>query len=199
MDNLVEEGKSPFELFTQWLKEAEKSEPVDPNAMIVATADADGQPSARAILLKGHDERGFVFYTNQESNKGKQLAENSKAALLFYWKSLGRQIRIEGDVEHVSDREADEYFASRHRNSRIGAWASNQSRPMKDRSEFEARIKDYEAEFEGKDVPRPPHWSGYRVKPKRIEFWQAGEYRLHDRMVYVFKEDGSWIIERLYP
>ena len=182
------------------MEEAIASEPVDPNAMAVATVDADGLPNVRMILLKGADERGFVFYTNCGSAKGHELAGEPKAALLLYWKSLHRQIRIRGAIEPVSDAEADAYFASRSRESRIGAWASNQSRPLESRQALEAAVAAREAEFKDKDVPRPPYWHGYRVVPREIEFWASGAHRLHDRIVFRRPTpDAAWIKTRLYP
>jgi pyridoxamine 5'-phosphate oxidase len=190
----------PFALFAGWMAEAEAAEPVDPNAMAVATVDSDGLPNVRMILLKGADERGFVFYTNCGSAKGHELAGDPKAALLFYWKSLHRQIRIRGSIEPVSDAEADAYFASRSRESRIGAWASNQSQPLESREALEAAVATWTAEFEGKDVPRPPHWHGYRVVPREIEFWSGGAHRLHDRIVFRrAAAEMPWIKTRLYP
>jgi len=194
------QSQDPFELFARWMEEAIANEPVDPNAMAVATVDADGLPNVRMILLKGADERGFVFYTNCGSAKGHELAGEAKAALLFYWKSLHRQIRIRGNIEPVSDEEADAYFASRSRESRIGAWASNQSRPLESRQALEAAVAAREAEFKGKDVPRPPRWHGYRVVPREIEFWASGAHRLHDRIVFRRPAPGApWIKTRLYP
>jgi pyridoxamine 5'-phosphate oxidase len=194
------QSEEPFGLFASWMEEAIASEPVDPNAMAVATVDADGLPNVRMILLKGADERGFVFYTNCGSAKGQELAGEAKAALLFYWKSLHRQIRIRGDIEPVSDEEADAYFASRSRESRIGAWASNQSRPLESRQALEVAVAAREAEFKGKDVPRPPYWHGYRVVPSEIEFWAGGAHRLHDRIVFRRPTpDAAWIKTRLYP
>ena len=192
-------GKNPFTLFDQWLTEAEKSEINDPNAMFLACADSDGKPSVRTVLLKAHDERGFVFYTNFESRKGKSLLENPHAETLFYWKSLEKQIRISGPVEQVSDAEADAYYNSRHRASRIGAWASQQSRPM----EHKDTLKEKEAEFTEKfedteNPPRPDHWSGFRIIPERIEFWIAGQYRLHTRFVFE-RDDDEWAANWLYP
>ena len=194
------QSENPFELFARWMDEAIANEPVDPNAMAVATVDADGLPNVRMILLKGADARGFVFYTNCGSAKGHELAGEPKAALLFYWKSLHRQIRIRGNIEPVSDEEADAYFASRSRESRIGAWASNQSRPLESRQALEAAVAAREAEFKGKDVPRPPRWHGYRVVPREIEFWASGAHRLHDRIVFRRPAPGTpWIKTRLYP
>jgi len=193
-------AEEPFALFRQWLAEAEKSEPADPEAMAVATADADGLPNVRMILLKGADERGFVFYTNCGSAKGLELAANPKAALLFYWKSLGRQIRIRGPIEPVTEAEADAYFATRHRESRIGAWASSQSRPLESRAALEEGVQRLTEEFDGGEVLRPPYWRGYRVIPLEIEFWQSGNFRLHDRIV--FRRAGpedAWTKTRLYP
>jgi pyridoxamine 5'-phosphate oxidase len=187
----------PFDLFAAWLAEAGRSEPNDPNAMALATVDASGLPDVRMVLLKGHDRRGFVFYTNLRSAKGEELAGNPKAALLFHWKSLRRQVRVRGPVSPVDAAEADAYFASRPRGSRIGAWASDQSRPARDRAELEARVAEREAQFPDV-VPRPPHWSGFRVRPERIEFWQDGAFRLHDRFAYVADGDG-WHVARLFP
>jgi pyridoxamine 5'-phosphate oxidase len=188
----------PIALFDEWLAEARASEPNDPEAMALATAGANGQPSVRMVLLKGHGPEGFVFYTNEQSGKGGQLAANPKAALMFHWKSLRRQVRIEGSVEPVGGAEADAYFASRGRDSQLGAWASDQSRPLPDRATFEARFAEMQARFEGVEVPRPPHWGGYRVIPERIEFWQDRPHRLHERIV--FERDGDrWHEGMLYP
>ena len=193
-------AEDPFALAQAWLAEAEKTEPADPDAMAVATVDKDGLPNVRMILLKGADARGFVFYTNSESAKGQELANNPKAALLLYWKSLGRQIRIRGPIEPVKGAEADAYFATRHRESRIGAWASSQSRPLESRAALEEEVARYTKEFEGADVPRPPHWHGYRVRPVEIEFWQHGTYRLHDRIVFRrATPEGPWTKTRLNP
>jgi len=181
------------------MADAEASEPSDANAMTVVTATPDGMPSARTILLKGVDSRGFVFYTNQQSRKADELAANQHACLLFYWKSLGRQIRIEGRVEHVTAAEADSYFASRPRVSRLGAWASDQSRPLASRAILEARLAEYEARFPGEAIPRPPHWSGYRVLPRYFEFWQNMEFRLHDRVTFTQTPDGRWEEGKLFP
>ena len=188
----------PHAIFEEWLAEARLGEPNDPEAMALATADAEGRPSARMVLLKGHDERGFVFYTNGESRKGAELAANPLAALLFHWKSLRRQVRIEGPVEAVSDAEADAYFATRSRESQIGAWASDQSRPMADRASFEARYQALVADYEGREVPRPAHWRGYRVVPERIEFWNDRAHRLHERRLFVRAGTG-WSESLLYP
>jgi len=188
----------PFALFDKWYAEAREAEPNDPGAMTLATADTDGQPSARMVLLKGHGPGGFVFYTNEQSAKGGQLAANPTAALLFHWKSLRRQVRIEGAVDRVSDGEADAYFATRGRDSQLGAWASDQSRPLDHRATFEARFEQMRAQFEGGDVPRPPHWGGYRLVPERIEFWMDREHRLHERRLFTRSGDG-WTEGLLYP
>jgi pyridoxamine 5'-phosphate oxidase len=191
-------SSDPFAIFETWFAEARASELNDPNAMALATAGANGQPHSRMVLLKGHGPDGFVFYTNQESDKAIQIAERGFVALLFHWKSLRRQIRIEGSVFAVDAAVADAYFASRGRDSQLGAWASDQSRPLDSRATFEARFEAMRARFEGSDVPRPPHWSGYRVKPFRIEFWQDREHRLHERRV--FTTDGqTWNEGMLYP
>jgi pyridoxamine 5'-phosphate oxidase len=182
------------------MKEAEGSEPIDPEAMAVATVDADGLPNVRMILLKGADERGFVFYTNKGSAKGLELAGNPKAALLFYWKSLGRQIRIRGPIEPTSDAEADAYFATRHRESRIGACASAQSRPLASRAVLEEEVARLTKAFGSSDVPRPAYWRGYRVIPLEIEFWRSGAFRLHDRIVFRRASPSDpWTKTRLYP
>jgi pyridoxamine 5'-phosphate oxidase len=188
----------PYEQFRRWFAEAEASEPNDPNAMAIASVGADGQPSVRMVLLKDADARGFVFYTNYESRKGRQLQETRKAALLFHWKSLGRQVRAEGAVENVTDAEADAYFATRHRSSQIGAWASQQSRPLESRFELEKRVAAFAAKYAIGTVPRPPYWSGFRIVPDRIEFWENKPFRLHDRLVYSRAVDG-WTTEKLYP
>lgn len=188
----------PFETFRSWMAEAENSEPNDPNALCLATCTPDGRPSARMVLLKGFDPAGFVFYTNLESRKAVELLANPYAALCFHWKTLRRQVRVEGRVDLVSDAEADAYFASRPRASQIGAWASRQSRPLQGRFELEKRIGEYAAKFGLGKVPRPAHWSGFRVKAEVIEFWQDRPFRLHDRAVYHSQGD-QWRIEHLFP
>jgi pyridoxamine 5'-phosphate oxidase len=190
----------PFRQFEAWYAEAAKSEPNDPNAMALATVGADGMPAVRMVLLKGHDARGFVFYTNYESRKGRQILGSKKAALLFHWKSLRRQVRVEGDVESVGDAEADEYFHSRPKASQIGAWASQQSRPLKGRFELEGRVAQFTAKYAIGQVPRPAYWSGFRIKPRLIEFWEDRPFRLHDRTVYHRIDAGDgWTAEKLYP
>ncbi len=188
----------PFDLFGKWLEMARESEINDPTAMNLATTTPDGKPSSRMVLLKDFDQQGFVFYTNLESKKGQQLAENAYAALNFHWKSLRKQVRIEGHAEPVSDAEADAYFQSRPRGSRIGAWASEQSRPMEGMFVLERRVAEFSVKFGVGEVPRPPHWSGFRVAPELIEFWSDGKFRLHERIVY--NRDGeSWKTERQFP
>jgi len=189
----------PFDLFDQWFREARETEPNDGNAMALATATPDGRPSVRMVLLKGHGPEGFVFYTNFEGRKAGELLANPHAALLFHWKSLRRQIRIEGPVEPVDAATADAYFASRHRDSQLGAWASDQSRPLESRDLFMERYEAVRARYEGKDVPRPPYWSGLRLVPERIEFWQDRPYRLHERWVFTPSGNGGWDKGMLYP
>jgi len=190
---------NPYDLFGQWLSMAEESEINDPNAMCLATASDDGQPHARMVLLKQWDAQGFVFYTNVQSDKGAQIEINNKAAICFHWKSLRKQVRVEGVIEQVSDAQADEYYNSRHRGSRIGAWASKQSQDLESYAQLKDFVENYEAQFEGKeDIPRPPHWNGYRIKPHKIEFWIDGDYRLHQRYLYT-KDGDSWTVGMLYP
>lgn len=193
------ESAEPFELFASWFKDAEKSDPNEPNAMALATVDKDGLPDVRMVLLKGFDHNGFVFYTNLESRKGTELAQNMKAALCFHWKSLRRQVRVRGPVERVSDAEADAYFASRPRGSRIGAWASKQSRPLESRFALEKAVAEYTAKYPLGEIPRPPHWSGFRIVPQMIEFWADRQFRLHDRVVFDRTAEGGWKKARLYP
>ncbi|KTE40760.1 MULTISPECIES: pyridoxamine 5'-phosphate oxidase [unclassified Sphingopyxis] len=188
----------PFALFDAWFAEARTSEPNDANAMALATTTPDGHPSLRMVLLKGYGPDGFIFYTNLDSRKGNELAANPHVALLFHWKSLRRQIRIEGPVSPVDDATADAYFATRSRDSQLGAWASDQSRPLDSRETFEARFAEMQARFEGQDVPRPPRWSGWRVAPQRIEYWQDREHRLHERNLFV-RDGENWSKGLLYP
>ena len=190
--------EEPFQLFAKWFDKAKESEPNDPNAMNLATTTKDGRPSSRMVLLKDFDSEGFVFYTNLESKKGQVLAENKNVALNFHWKSLRRQVRIEGAASPVTDAEADAYFQSRARGSRIGAWASEQSRPMEGMFILERRVAEFTAKFGIGEVPRPAHWSGFRVAPSLIEFWSDGKFRLHERIVYHRQGDG-WTTERLFP
>jgi pyridoxamine 5'-phosphate oxidase len=190
--------RDPIDLFREWFAEAETKEPNDANAVCLATVGATGQPSARMVLLKGLDRRGFAFYTNLESRKGDELHANPHAALCFHWKSLRKQIRVEGTVEPVTEEEADAYFHSRARVSQIGAAASDQSRPLDSRATLEARVAEIEANLAGAEVPRPPNWSGFRIVPDAIEFWKDGAYRLHDRILFI-REGMEWRTERLYP
>lgn len=190
---------TPLPLFSAWLSEAEASEPNDPNAMALATVDANGSPSIRMVLLKGHGPEGFVFYTNGESRKADALRATGRAALLFHWKTLRRQVRVEGSVEPVPDELADAYWATRSRPSQLGAWASDQSRPLDSRETFERRVAEAEARFADADVPRPPHWGGWRVVPERIELWQDREHRLHERRLFVREAGDTWSETLLYP
>lgn len=188
----------PLKLFDAWMAEAKVAEPNDPNAMALATSTPDGRPSVRMVLLKGHDARGFVFYTNHDSRKGGELFANANAALLFHWKSLRRQIRIEGRVGPVTEAEADAYFNTRARVSRLGAAASDQSRPLPSRAELERRVAELDARYPGDTIPRPAHWSGFRVAPERMEFWQDMPFRLHDRRIFARAGEG-WAVGSLYP
>ncbi|MGI6851365.1 pyridoxamine 5'-phosphate oxidase [Mesorhizobium sp. 1B3] len=192
-------AEEPFRLFATWLEDATKSEINDPNGVALATVDSDGFPDVRMVLLKGFDEAGFVFYTNFESAKGREILGNMKAAMCFHWKSLRRQVRVRGPVEIVSDAEADAYFASRPRGSRIGAWASKQSRPLESRFALEKAVAEYTARYAVGQIPRPPYWSGFRIVPKTIEFWHDRPFRLHDRLLFTRDEGGKWGTQRLYP
>lgn len=194
----VTTDRDPIEMFSQWLAEAEEAETVDANAMTLATATPDGVPSARMVLLKGADQAGFTFYTNLGSDKALELDANPVAALCFHWKSLQRQVRVSGPVEKVDDAEADAYFASRPRASRIGAWASKQSQPLENRFELEKRVAEYTAKFHVGDIPRPEFWSGYRVVPESIEFWSNRAFRLHERLVFKRSGDG-WTMKTIFP
>ncbi len=195
---LIPDIYNPLTLFGTWYAQAKKNEINDPDAMCLATVNARGYPSSRMVLLKDFDSKGFTFYTNYKSRKGQQIMETGQAALCFHWKSLRKQIRIEGQVIAISPDEADKYFASRHRGSQIGAWASKQSSPLQKREDFEMRIEKYKKEFEGSDVPRPPHWSGFRVVPDLYEFWKEMPNRLHDRIQFT-KDGKRWKKTRLYP
>ncbi len=192
------EPPDPIARFTKIFEQVKKVVSPEPAAVILATASADGKPSARVVLLKGFDERGFVFYTNLESRKGRELKMNPHAALCFYWPPLYQQVRVEGRIEQVSDAEADAYFATRPRGSQIGAWASKQSTPLASREQLAADFKAVEEKFAGREMPRPPFWSGFRLIPERIEFWESRENRLHDRTVYL-RQNGKWALEKLYP
>ncbi|MBW4627261.1 MAG: pyridoxamine 5'-phosphate oxidase [Brasilonema octagenarum HA4186-MV1] len=192
-------NSNPFIQFRQWFDQALAAQLPEPNAMTVATATVNGQPSARIVLLKGFDQRGFIFYTNYNSHKGQQLAENPQASLVFWWAELERQVRICGSVEKVSENESDEYFYSRPLNSRLGAWASEQSQVIKSREALEQRMQELQIQYQNQDVKRPQHWGGLRVIPTEIEFWQGRSNRLHDRLLYTRLDDGSWKIQRLSP
>ena len=194
-----EAAPDPIEQFRGWFEDALAADLHEPNAMTLATATPEGRSSARIVLVKGFDERGFVFYTNYGGRKARELEANPYCALVFYWGELERQVRVEGRVSRVSEEESDAYFASRPRGSRLGAWASKQSRPVGDRGTLERRLRELEREYEGREIPRPPFWGGYRVEPEIIEFWQGRENRLHDRLLYRRSVDGGWIRERLQP
>ncbi len=198
-DTPIPDASDPLALFDRWFAEAGRGEPNDPNAMCLATADATGMPSARMVLLKEHDGQGFVFYTNLESRKGAEIAANPRAALLFHWKSLRRQVRIEGVLEPVTAEEADRYYASRGRMSQLGAHASRQSRPLDARDTLLRRVREAEDRFADDAIPRPADWSGFRLRPSRFEFWQDMPHRLHDRVVCEPEGDGGWTTRRLFP
>lgn len=193
------DSPEPFRLFAAWLEDATKSEMNDPNALALATVDEDGLPDVRMVLLKGFDEKGFVFYTNFESAKGREILSSMKAAMCFHWKSLRRQVRVRGPVEVVTDEEADAYYATRPRGSRIGAWASKQSRPLESRFALEKAVAEYTARYAIGEIPRPRHWSGFRIVPSSIEFWHDRPFRLHDRIVFSRTEGDGWSKSRLYP
>lgn len=195
----MNEPANPFDQFARVFAAAQTSGVIEPSAFCLATVDAEGQPSARMLLLKGFDSRGFVFYTNLESSKGRQLAGNPNAAMCFFWPPIGSQVRIEGRVEPVGSIEADEYFRTRERGSQIGAWASLQSSELRDRQQLLDRVTSIEAQYDGIEVPRPEHWSGYRLAPRLIEFWTASEFRLHDRLVYERSDGDAWRSYRVYP
>ncbi|PLZ97294.1 pyridoxamine 5'-phosphate oxidase [Fischerella thermalis CCMEE 5268] len=197
--NETDVAPDPFIQFQKWFDEALTAQLLEPNAMTVATATTDGKPSARMVLLKDFDERGFVFFTNYNSHKGQELAENPQAALVFWWAELERQVRICGRVEKVSENDSDRYFQSRPFNSRLGAWASNQSEVIESRIILEQRLQELKAKYKNQDIPRPPHWGGLRVIPTEIEFWQGRSSRLHDRILYTRLDDGDWKIQRLSP
>lgn len=191
-------SQDPIELFKEWLTEASSSEPNDPEAMALATVSADGQPSVRMVLLKGVDEKGFRFYTNLESRKAREISHNQKAALCFHWKSLHRQVRVEGTFSQLPGEAVDAYFKTRHPLSRLGAWASKQSEPLASRDELEERVRIFSQKFKGQDIPRPPHWGGFLLLPQKIEFWQEGEGRLHDRFLFI-RGGSGWELTRLNP
>jgi pyridoxamine 5'-phosphate oxidase len=193
------DAQEPFRLFAEWLEEATRSEPNDPNGLALSTVDPDGMPDVRMVLLKGFDEHGFVFYTNFESAKGREILASKKAAMLFHWKSLRRQVRIRGNVEIVSDAEADAYYATRPRQSQIGAWVSKQSRPLESRFALEKAVAEFTAKHLVGKIDRPSHWSGFRVVPRQIEFWKDGAFRLHDRVVFARNDAEGWDKARLYP
>ena len=194
----LQEANDPFSLFAKWMDDAKVSELNDPNAMSLATCTPDGHPSVRIVLLKRYDPKGFCFYTNGESRKGVELRQNRHAALCLHWKSRQRQVRVEGSISELPPEDVDAYFKRRHRMSQIGAWASQQSRPLESREQLLARTSEFEAKFPD-EVPRPPYWTGFIVKPETIEFWQEGDYRLHDRFVFAASQGGEWTKQRLYP
>ena len=198
LDACFEDEQNPVVLFKKWFAVAEKSEINDPNALSLATSSSDGVPSVRMVLLKGYSDSGFVFYTNFNSKKGKDLENNPRASMCFHWKSLRRQVRVIGFVEKVTDKEADEYYNSRPYKNKIGAWASSQSQTLAKREDFIKKINEYEKKYPSDNVPRPPHWSGWRLLPSEIEFWLDGEGRIHERLNYI-KENGEWKKELLYP
>lgn len=199
MSDPIPSNPDPFALFADWMREAAVHEPTDANAMTLATVTEDGWPQARIVLLKGVDPRGFVFFTNRESDKARQLGFAGRAGIMFHWKSIARQIRITGAIEQVTDAESDAYYATRARVSRLGAWASDQSRPLPNRTELERRLAVYALKYPGDDIPRPSHWGGYRLLPTRFEFWQNMPYRLHDRVVYTPDDQGGWTTGKLFP